>query len=268
MELQVRGVTFGYDTNKNVLENVSLSYRSPETLCVLGANGAGKSTLLKNIVGECVPQRGDVLVDGHPVQEYSARQLARKIAYIPQDHAPMFPFSVLDVVLMGGTARLGYFATPGRGDEASALEKLDFLKIGHLSSEPYTEISGGERQLVMIAAALNQEPDVLILDEPTSHLDFGNQHRFLELVMRLRDQEKGVIMTTHFPDHALELGGTTVVMKHSGILATGLASEVVTPTMMSDLYDIDVQVLEVGGRRLCVPGESSPGTDEPPIRSR
>lgn len=253
-ELEVRHLAFGYEPSRRVLDDVSLTYRSPDTLCLLGANGTGKSTLLKIIIGECRPQGGVVLLDGRPTSSYSARQLARKIAYIPQSHVPAFAFSVLDVVLMGRTARLGYFASPGRSDRALAMQRLDFLQIAHLRDQPYTDISGGERQLVMIAAALNQDPEVLILDEPTSHLDFGNQYRFLHLVDRLRAEGRGVIMTTHFPDHALELGGTTAVLKDKSILAVGSASEVVTAPVLSDIYQLDVQVETIHDRRVCIPG--------------
>lgn len=254
MELTIHGLTFGYDPGRNVLNGINLAYRSPDVLCILGANGTGKSTLLKNIVGELRPSRGEISIDGKPLKNHSARQLARKIAYIPQSHVPVFPFTVLDVVLMGRTSRMGYFSMPGRGDEAAAMKQLEFLQISHLRDEPYTEISGGERQLVMIAAALNQDPDVLILDEPTSHLDFGNQYRFLQTVDRLRQQGRGVIMTTHFPDHALELDGTTAVMKDSGILAIGPARTVVTADIMSDLYQLDVHVETIGDHTTCIPG--------------
>lgn len=255
MELEIQNLTFSYEGKRNIFENVSLSYRSPEIFCLLGANGTGKSTLLKNIIGEYKPKEGRILIDKKPLKTYSARKLAQKIAYIPQNHVPAFPFSVLEVVLMGRTSRIGYFSMPGRAEEDFAMERLEFLNIGHLRDKPYTDISGGERQLVMIAAALNQEPELLILDEPTSHLDFGNQYRFLHLVERLQKEGMGVIMTTHFPDHALALKGKTAIMKDKKIVQTGPAADVVTGENMRELYQIEVNVKAFGKRSICIPGE-------------
>ncbi|WP_349944205.1 ABC transporter ATP-binding protein [Lacrimispora sp. BS-2] len=254
MKLEIQNLTFSYDGEKNVFEDVSLSYQSPEIFCLLGANGTGKSTLLKNIIGEYKPKEGRILIDGKLLKNYSARKLAQKIAYIPQTHVPAFPFSVMDVVLMGRTSRIGYFSTPGKAEEGSAMKRLEFLNIGHLRDKPYTDISGGERQLVLIAAALNQEPEVLILDEPTSHLDFGNQYRFIHLIGKLQKEGMGVIMTTHFPDHALELKGKTSIMKDRGIVKTGPAADVVTSRNMKELYQIEVNVKTFGKRSICIPG--------------
>lgn len=257
MRLDIEGLEFSYGGGRPVIDGLSLTYESPGALCILGANGTGKSTLLQCAVGTLEPSGGEVRIDGRPVGAHSARELSRLAAYIPQTHAPAFEYPVIDVVAMGRTSLIGRFSTPGTADERIALEKLDFLGIAHLRDKPYTRISGGERQLVMIAAALAQEPAVLIPDEPTAHLDFGNQHRFVKLVKKLCTQDMGVIMTTHFPDHALELGGATAIMQKGRIVRVGSARDVVTSESMSALYGIDARVEDVGGRLVCIPGPTN-----------
>ena len=253
MELIVESLRFGYDENRTVLNDISFTCSGAQVLCILGSNGTGKSTLLKCITGEerC---EGSILIDGRPLSDYNARELAKKIAYIPQMTVPTFPFRVLDVVLMGRTAHLKYFSSPDQDDEALAMDNLRFLGIDHLSEKAYTDISGGERQLVMIAAALTQQPELMILDEPTAHLDFGNAHRFLELVFRLKERGMGVLMTTHFPDHALFLEGSTIVLRDGYVWRQGMADEVITEENMTGLYGLEVHKQQIGDRTVCIPG--------------
>lgn len=254
MNLTVDDITFGYDEGRDVLDRLSLSYDSPDVFCILGANGQGKSTLLQCIIGDYRIRSGRILVNGKQVKDYPAREMARKIAYIPQTHVPSFAYPVIDIVTMGRTSRMGYLANPGKDDETFAMAQLEYLGIGHLRDQPYTDISGGERQLVMIASALAQEPELLILDEPTAHLDFGNQYRFIELVDKLRAKGMGVLMTTHFPDHALELNGTTAILRDGRIRETGAARDIITNQSMRHLYGIEVNVRQIEDRRICIPG--------------
>lgn len=254
MRISLKHVEYAYPCEQPVLKEVSLEYCSPETLCLLGSNGAGKSTLLQCIIGTFIPTKGSVSIEGAQASAYALRDLARLIAYIPQTHQPTFAYPVIDVVMMGRTSLIGRFATPSKKDEQIAYEKLDFLGIGALCHKPYIQISGGERQLVMIAAALAQEPQLLVLDEPTAHLDFGNQYRFIELVKQLSQSGIGVLMTTHTPDHALMLAGPTALLHNGCITHTGIAREVVTSENLAPLYDIEVHVQRIGKRFICVPG--------------
>lgn len=196
-----------------------------------------------------------VLLDGKERGAYGQRELARKIAYIPQNHTPTFPFRVLDVVMMGRTAHMRYFGSPREREAELALHHLHFLGIAHLAEQPYTNISGGERQLVLLAAALTQQPELLILDEPTAHLDFGNAHRFLHLVLRLHAQGIGILMTTHFPDHALYLSAETLVLKDKTLWKHGAAAEVIDEAGMSALYGLPVHIAQIGTRTVCVGGD-------------
>lgn len=255
MKLEIESLVFRYAPElPAVIDGLSLTYESPDALCILGHNGTGKSTLLQCVIGAFKPEAGTVRIDGRDVQSYHARDLARKIAYIPQTHVPSFDFPVIDVVTMGRTSLMGRFSTPGKDDRDHALEQLEYLGIAHLADKPYTEISGGERQLVMIASALAQEPEAMILDEPTAHLDFGNQYRFVQLVDQLRQRGMGVLMTTHFPDHALELAGTTAIVDKGRVAALGPAADVVTDSSLTSLYSIEVHVEHVRGRTVCIPG--------------
>jgi iron complex transport system ATP-binding protein len=254
MKLVANDLTFGYDSTRNVLDGLSLSYESPNVLCILGSNGMGKSTLLQCLIGEFKPSGGSVEVDGRPVGSYSARDLARKVAYIPQTHTPSFAYPVIDIVTMGRTSRMGYLSNPSDEDVDFAQQQLDYLGIGHLRDKPYTDISGGERQLVMIASALAQEPELLILDEPTAHLDFGNQYKFIQLVSKLRSKGMGVLMTTHFPDHALMLRCTTAILQNGRIDRIGPALQMVQSRPMTELYDIEVNVRQIESRTVCIPG--------------
>lgn len=254
MKLEVKNLNFGYDESRMILEDVSFCLEGNGIFCILGKNGTGKSTLLKCITGEEKPA-GTILLDDKEYSSYTTRQLARKIAYLPQNHVPTFPFPVIEVVMMGRSAHMKYFDSPGKEEEEIAMANLEFLGIAHLKDKPYTNISGGERQLVMIAAALTQQPEFLILDEPTSHLDFGKSHKFLDLVQRLHCNDMGILMTTHFPDHALYLNAETLILKNSHLWKKGKAADVITEESMTDLYELPVHIEKIGNRNTCIAGD-------------
>ena len=254
MRLEVQNLKFGYDPTRIIIHDVSFTLEGNGIFCILGQNGTGKSTLLKCIVGE-EKAEGAVVVDGKDYSAYSERELARKIAYLPQTHVPTFPFRVIDVVMMGRSAHMGYFDSPGKEEEEIAMYNLEFLGIEHLREKAYTNISGGERQLVMIASALTQEPEFLIMDEPTAHLDFGNSHRFLDLVKKLQKNGIGILMTTHFPDHSLYLDAQTIILKDGTLWKIGRACDVVDEEGMTELYKLPVHIGEMGSRRICVAGD-------------
>ncbi|MGI5837298.1 MAG: ABC transporter ATP-binding protein [Chloroflexota bacterium] len=257
MKLELKNIAVGYGS-RSIAEGVSVEIESGEVLCLLGPNGAGKTTLFKTLLGLLRPQAGEILIDGRSIRGWSRPQLARVIAYIPQAHNPPFPFKVLDVVLMGRTPHLSALSSPSKRDRQLAMDILEVLNISYLRDRIYTEISGGERQLVLIARALCQQPQILVMDEPTSGLDFGNQLKVLSHIARLAKRGLAVVMASHFPDHAF-LYATKVALLRSGkLLMHGTPEEIVTEESLRTLYGVEVRIIDAGiygDRRVkvCVP---------------
>ncbi len=252
--LELQDLAFGYGA-RTVGSGVSLTLPPGETLCLLGPNGGGKTTLFKTMLGLLPPLHGRILLDGTDLSALPRREVAQHIAYVPQAHAAFFPFRVREVVLMGRASRLSAFASPGPADQAAAERALATLGIGHLSDRIYTEISGGERQLALIARALVGEPRLLVMDEPTASLDFGNQARVLGQVRRLSGRGIAVVLSTHDPGHAF-LCADRVALLHAGRLAgLGPPGETVTPETLRLLYGVEVAVVPLPGegRAVCAP---------------
>lgn len=255
--LQVRNVSCGYG-KKGVVQGVSFKVEEGEFVCVLGPNGSGKTTLLKCILGLLTPTAGAILLGGKNVHQMSSAELARNMGYIPQAHTPPFPFTVRDVVMMGRTAHLSGLAMPDHKDEKIAVASLEEMNIAHLQDKKYTQISGGERQLVIIARALAQNPGILIMDEPTSSLDFGNQHTVLECMRHLSQKGMSILMVTHDPDHAFFCASKVVMIKKGQIIKVGSPTEVIAEESMQNIYNTEVKIEQInlsGDRsiRVCVP---------------
>ncbi len=256
--LELADVSCGYGDTA-VLEHVSMHLAAGEVCCVLGPNGVGKTTLFRSVLGSLPLLGGHVLLDGEDAASFDAAQLARKIAYVPQAHTPPFPFTVLDVVEMGRTAHLGLLAAPSRADRELALEALNTLGIAQLSSKLYTQISGGERQMVLIARALVQQAGVLVMDEPAASLDFGNQVELLAYVRQLADAGCSVLMTTHSPDHVFRCADTVLAVRGGGSYEFGPVDDVITEPCLSALYGVELQITGEGSRRVVVPKEDTAG---------
>lgn len=242
--LETRQLAIGY-RHRVIGTGIGLTLAKGEALCLLGPNGGGKTTLFRTLLGLLPPLEGEVRIDGLPLGEWSREALARRIAYVPQNHVGLFAFTVEEVVLMGRTSRVGRFAMPSAHDREVSRQTLDVLGIAHLAERIYTEISGGERQLALIARALAQEADILILDEPTASLDFGNQLRVLAHVAALKQRGLAVMMSTHQPEHALRVADRIAFLKGGRIVAQGDRT-VVTPRSLADLYGTDENLVVEG----------------------
>jgi iron complex transport system ATP-binding protein len=227
-------------------------------LCLLGPNGSGKTTLFKTLLGLLPAQGGQVLVDGTDLRHRRRDEVARDISYVPQAHAAFFPFTVREVVLMGRTAHLGVFSSPSRRDRDVAQAAIERMRLGPLAESIYTRISGGERQLTLIARALAQDARIIVMDEPTANLDFGNQVRVLEHIQALAEGGMGVLLSTHDPDQAF-LCASRVALLHEGRLARlGGPGETITVESLKQIYGVDVAVVSVPvdsgeQRRVCLP---------------
>ena len=254
--LEIKNAVCGYrrgKKTKTVIEGISISVDKGEIMCILGSNGIGKTTLFRSVLGGIPLLSGSVRVDGRELSEMTIRERAKKIGYVPQSHTPPFPFSVMQVAVMGRTAHMQMFSTPSPADYEAAERALELMGIEHLKEEPYTEISGGERQLVLIARAIAQESDYLIMDEPTSNLDFGNRVRVLRRVRQLAETGRGIIMTTHDPDHAFSAATKVTVIKDGRNYVTGPTEEILTCNLMDEVYGLRTGVAETtapDGRRV------------------
>lgn len=245
LSVEIDGVYFSYGRGGHRLVDVSLAVRAGEVCCLLGPNGAGKTTLLRCILGLLAPAGGVIRVGGRDIRRLSARKLALLVAYVPQSTSTPFPFTALEMAVMGRTPHVGATAAPSAADRRAALAELDRLGVGHLAHRPFPGLSGGERQLVLLARALVQQAPVLILDEPTSALDYGNEVRFLDLVADLVGDHRAVLMTTHQPAHALTHADRAVLMREGTIIADGLAEQVLTSQRLTNLYGVRIHVAQV-----------------------
>jgi iron complex transport system ATP-binding protein len=255
MILEVHKAGFAYpDSSGTVFNDISLSVDAGEVLCILGPNGVGKTSLLKCLSGLLPLTEGKICCKGGNILGLSRTQIARTIAHVPQLHNPVFAYSVYDTVLMGRTPYLGFFSPPRQGDREITEMAIDSLGIAHLAEKAYSELSGGERQLVLFARVLAQQPELIILDEPTSHLDYGNQLKILSLIRNLARSRTAIVMTSHNPDHAFMVADRVGIMFNGAIAAVGAPEDVITVEILQEMYGVAVTLLRNDGfGSMCVP---------------
>ena len=254
MILEVEDLSYRYrNGNRTIFHDVSFSLDKGEVLAILGANGAGKSTLLNCIANLFRPTSGQIRLNGKPMEHMSMRDVAKIIGYVPQIHTPAYAYTVREFVVMGRTPYIGSFASPSAEDYRIADESLERMGISHLRDKVYTEISGGERQQVTIARVITQQPQIILLDEPTAHLDYGNQYRVVQMVKALADEGYSLLMTTHYPDHAIILNGKVAILNREGVLGIGLSADTVNEDTLSRLYGLHVKTVynEDAERNIC-----------------
>ncbi|NCB54237.1 MAG: ABC transporter ATP-binding protein [Epsilonproteobacteria bacterium] len=251
---EARNIHFSYQ-QKKVLDGVSVSIPKGSIVSLLGANGAGKSTLMKILLGLLSPDQGEVILEEKNLTDYSIKKRAEHIAYVPQSTKIVFAFSALQIVLMGRIAFEAWFAkASSEHDKQVCYAAMERLGIAHLAERNYQTLSGGEKQLVLIARALAQGAKILVMDEPISGLDYGNQLRLLEAILTLCKEGYTFLKSTHFPEHALMLEGQTYALKDGKILANGDTKSVVTEALINTLYQTDITLCTTHfGYKACVP---------------
>jgi iron complex transport system ATP-binding protein len=257
MTLAARALDFGF-RDHTVGRALDCSLEAGEVVCLLGPNGSGKSTLMRTLLGLQSRLGGEVTLDGSDLDGWHAAERARRLAYVPQAADSYFDFSLRELVEMGRTAHRGVFASPGVKDREIAAAALDRLGIARLADRPIHAVSGGERQLALIARALATEAGYLVMDEPTANLDYGNQSRVLDEVARLKVAGIGVLVSTHHPEHAFRIADRVLLLADGKLVTQGPTEATLTSMALSALYGRPIEVAEVtlndGSRqRVCVP---------------
>lgn len=260
MVLRLEHVRFSYDGGPPVLDDVSFELVAGDVLWLLGPNGSGKTTLLQCVLGLHRIAEGSIQVRGRDVRALSPPQMAREVAYVPQSTPAIFPFLASDVVLMGRSPHLRFMASPTSDDRRLAVAAMTRLGIAHLAERRFDELSGGERQMVLIARALSQGSEVLVLDEPCAGLDYGNQVRILQTLRALSQQGYSILSSSHLPDHAFVVGNKVALLKRGRLRGPGSPRQIITADALSDLYGTAIEVIDVDVRgsgatdlSVCVP---------------
>ncbi len=252
MSIKIENLSFAYSV-RDVLKDITLSVEQGQLLAVLGPNGVGKTTLFRCILGLQPHYKGEIFIDCVDAHTLSARELAHRIAYIPQTHGMAFGYSVQDMVLMGTTHNVSSMSVPRQKELDSANSALEKLGISHLSYQNLGKLSGGEQQLVLIARALAQNAKTLLMDEPTASLDYGNQSLVLHQVRMLADEGYTVLLSTHNPQHALWYADIAVALLDGSVTALGAPNEVVDAKLIEHLYGVKVLLVETAQGPLISP---------------
>ena len=253
-------VVFDYEDrrrrSRTLFNGLTLEIPAGTVTAILGPNGSGKTTLLHLILGILAPDAGGVLLARRPREQYSRRDLGQLVGLVSQNEYLPFNFAVLEYVLLGRAPHLQLLQTPGEEDVAIARRVLAEIGLSHLAQRSIQSLSGGERQLVMVARALAQHPRILLLDEPTSHLDLANNERVLATLTRQAEQGVTVVFTTHDPNQAASVASFVVLMRAGQVLHAGPMADVISAPHLTATYGVPVEVVEVEGRRLVVPGRA------------
>jgi iron complex transport system ATP-binding protein len=247
--ISLQKVSFRYDTSDPwALREVSVGIPSGSITALLGPNGSGKSTLLQTILGLLNPGEGRIQLMGRDCNEYDRREMSRILGFVPQDEHIAFDLSVLEYVLLGRAPYLNLLERPSGDDRRVAHDALVTAGITSLEERAVPSLSGGERQLATIARALAQQTMVLLLDEPTSHLDLANARRILNILRLLKQSGKTIILTTHDPNAAAAVADHVILLRGGKVLSAGPTETVMTSAYLGSTYGIEVEVIQVKGR--------------------
>lgn len=240
--LSVENISFFYKPNRKILKDISFNLAEKDIMCILGPNGTGKTTLLRCLLGLNPIKSGRITIGGNDLSRVAAKQRAKMIAYVPQSTSMTFSYEAREVVLMGRVSHLSIGRTPTKSDRLIVEESMEKLGIGHLEKCAFQQLSGGERQMVLVARALAQQSNILIMDEPTANLDFSNQIKILKVINNLSKQGYAILMTSHFPDHSFLACNKAMLMRDGLITYQGNPEDVVTTSNLTQLYGTPVCV--------------------------
>lgn len=262
MLLEIENVFGGYG-NGDILKGISCSADYGDVLCLLGPNGCGKTTLFRIILGSLPVSNGKIKIAGKNISDFTTKALANMIAYIPQYHSPVFAYTVLDMVIMGRASHFSAFETPKEPDQEAAFAALEKVNALPLANRKYTSLSGGQRQLVLIARAICQSAKIFIMDEPAANLDYANHQLLMEVISGLANQGYCIIMSTHSPEHPFSVGNKVLLMKSGKVMGFGSPKEIITSEALQSVYDIEMDVITTYDRygrerTICLPVNSSP----------
>ncbi len=257
MSVEISNLSFSYG-DRLIIDKINFVVEDGQLISVLGPNGVGKSTLFRCILGLLKDYKGKIYLGGKDIKKLSTCEMAKLIAYIPQSHYPSFNYSVFDMVLMGTAVQVSSISSPGKKQIELVNKALDKMGIHHLHDRGYMQISGGERQLVLLARALVQEAKILILDEPTSNLDFGNQIKVMTQIKNLAKEGYTIIQSTHNPDQTFLFSDKIIAMKDGRIIKYGKPDDIISNDLIQSLYGIDVEIQNLYDDkiRVCIPCEA------------
>ncbi|MDO9492717.1 ABC transporter ATP-binding protein [Acetobacterium sp.] len=242
--LTVKGLSYFYNPERLILKDISFDLESHDILCLLGPNGTGKTTLLRCMLALNKMKSGSIKIDGNDLTKASIKKRAEMMAYVPQATMMAFPYEAREIVQMGRVTHLATGGSPSKEDWRLAEEAMEKLGILHMSRHLFNEMSGGEKQMVLIARAMVQQAKILIMDEPTANLDYSNQIKMLQVIKSLAEQGYSILMTSHFPDHAFLACNRAVLMRDGYIMAQGLPEDIVNTENLTKLYATPVCVTE------------------------
>ena len=239
--IKTKNLNFSYG-EKKILKNINISLKRGKLTCLLGANGSGKTTIIKTLNGIIKKDSGQIFIDETNLADLKQKEIAQKISMVPQEHNSVFSYKSIDVVIMGVTPYLAFGKQPEKSVYDKAKKIMKKLNILKMADRNYNELSGGERQLVLIARALLQNTEYMLFDEPTSHLDFKNQHLILQELQKLTKKKKGVVTALHDPNLALKYSDQVIIIKEGEILTSGNTKKVMNSNNLSEAYEAEIIV--------------------------
>ena len=251
LPLRFKEVNFRFTKfDKEVINNISLEIEAGKVTAILGPNGAGKTTLLYLALGWLRTQGGSVLLANRPVNSHSNRERGQWMSLVPQKEQLSFEYSLIEYVLLGRSPYLNPLQVPGFEDYRIAAHTLEQVGLSEIKNKAITTLSGGERQLLLVARALAQQPRIFLLDEPTAHLDLKNKRKIMNLLHELRSRGKTIILTTHEPEVTASIADTVVLMNEGNVIESGPLDQVLTGEKLSTTYGTPIRVIEVEGKRV------------------